>query len=369
MKNHLIYIWYKYIGLFFRFLPIKNNRIVFSNFFGKGYGDNPKYIADEIIKRNLDYELIWFVKDKYYNDIPQSIKQIKRGTFKELYYLSTARIWVDNCRKHYGVTKRKGQFYLHTWHGTIGLKKMEKDCAEILKKDYIKSAISDSKMIDLIPSGSRLYTEIINSSFWYDGEIYECGTPRCDSFFHSKKKENSLCTLLYAPTFRDNGYKGAYNLDYDYIVKELNKITGKKWKIIVRFHPNESDLQKNIKYSDCVIDGSLFGDINSLIIDSDYLITDYSSSLFDSLLIKKPVFLYVPDIEQYSSLRGSYININDLPYSQAKTQNELIENIKSFDKKKFEENVNMYLDKIGNFEDGNASKRLVDRIAKVIDND
>lgn len=43
------------------FLPIKENRIVFDNFGGKGYGDSTKYIAEELIKSGRNYELVWLV--------------------------------------------------------------------------------------------------------------------------------------------------------------------------------------------------------------------------------------------------------------------------------------------------------------------
>lgn len=367
MKQKILYIWYKYVGFIFRLFPIKNNRIVFQNFFGKGYGDNPKYVAEELLSRNIDnIEIIWLVKDKYYDEIPSKIKQIKRGTFKELYYLSTAKIWVDNCRKHYGIKKRKNQFYLHTWHGTVGLKKMEKDCEEILKRSYIKSAKSDSKMIDLIPSGSKIFTEILNSSFWYDGEIYECGTPRCDVFFKYKPIKKDYKVILYAPTFRDNGDISVYNLNYSNILKAFENKTNDNWKIIIRFHPNESYLQEKINYNDKILDGSKYDDMNKLLMDSDVLITDYSSSLFDSLLIKKTVFLYVPDLEYYTKKRGSYININELPYSISKSEKQLLNNISLFDEEKYLCEVNNYLKNIGNYEDGYASSRLVDRLLEVL---
>ena len=45
--------------------PIKKNKIVFSAFDGGGYGCNPKYIAEEIIRRSKlsgkNFELIWLV--------------------------------------------------------------------------------------------------------------------------------------------------------------------------------------------------------------------------------------------------------------------------------------------------------------------
>lgn len=145
MKHLIGYIWYKYIGFLFRLLPIKKNRIVMSNLLGKGYGDNPKYIANELLSRkDVDLEIVWLVKDKYYDDIPREIKQVKRGTIKELYYLSTAKIWVDNSRKHIGVTKRKSQYYIQTWHGDLFIKMLEKDVEESLPKMYIDSAIAVS---------------------------------------------------------------------------------------------------------------------------------------------------------------------------------------------------------------------------------
>ena len=45
-----------YVSLL-RILPIKKDKIVFCNFSGRGYGDNPKYIAEEIHKRNLNIDI------------------------------------------------------------------------------------------------------------------------------------------------------------------------------------------------------------------------------------------------------------------------------------------------------------------------
>ena len=46
----------------FRILPISRNKIVFDNFCGKGYGGNPKYIADAILDSKVkDIDLIWLV--------------------------------------------------------------------------------------------------------------------------------------------------------------------------------------------------------------------------------------------------------------------------------------------------------------------
>ena len=361
MKNIILYFWYKFFGAFFRIFPIKNNRIVFQNFFGKGYGDNPKYIAEELLKRNRDFELIWLVKGKYYSNIPIRIKQIKRGTLNELYYLSTAKIWIDNSRKHNGVTKRNKQFYIQTWHGDLALKKIEKDTINSLSKEYIKTAINDSKMIDYIISGSDFFSKIVKRAFWYEGKILECGSARTDIIINNKHSRNDRIAL-YAPTFRDNGDTSAYNLDYERIVEELNKATNRKWKLYIRFHPNDSYLQNGIKYNDHILDGSKISDINIIINKCSLLITDYSSSMFDAIYSNIPVILYIPDFENYIGSRGLYFNINDLPFEFSKDNEELYKKIHKSLNMDCKKMYNGFLKKISSYEKGTASKTVVDLI-------
>lgn len=368
MKHFVVYFWYKYIGAIFRLFPIKNNRIVMSNLLGKGYGDNPKYIANELLSRkDIDLEIIWLVKDKYYDDIPKEIKQIKRGTLKELYYLSTAKIWVDNSRKHIGVTKRKKQFYIQTWHGDLGLKKVEKDVEESLPKMYIESAIADSKMINIITSGSRVFTDTVRRAFWYDGEILECGSPKTDAFFNIKEDKNKdYKTVIYAPSFRDNGDNSCCNIDYERLLNILEERFNCKWKVIVRFHPNVSYLQDNIEYTDNIINGSKSSDINDMIKSCDMLISDYSSTAFDAMYAKKLVLLYVPDEDEYFKIRKSGFKLDELPFPRAKTNEKLFQNIKKLKEKEYYDKVNIFLKKINTYEKGTASKNVADVIIRQI---
>ena len=364
MKHLIGHIWYRYIGFIFRLLPIKKNRIVMSNLLGKGYGDNPKYIAEELLSRNnIDMEIIWLVKDKYYSDIPNKIKQVKRGTIKELYYLSTAMVWVDNSRKHIGITKRKKQYYIQTWHGGLGFKNIEKDIEKNLPKMYIDSAIADSKMADLIVSGSGVFTDSIRRAFWYDGKIIECGTPKEDIFINNNvRRDSKYKTVIYAPTFRDSGDNSCCNIDYKKLIDTLEKKYNCQWKVVVRFHPNVSYLQNNINYTDKILNGSNVSDINDLIKECDMLITDYSSTAFDAMYAKKVVLLYIPDVEEHFKLRGSPIKIDTVPFPKAITNEELFENIEKFNEKEYNLDVNNFLKVIRSYEKGTASKTLADII-------
>ena len=39
--------------------PIKNNKIVVCNYYGRGFSDNAKYIAMEAIDIQLNYDIVW----------------------------------------------------------------------------------------------------------------------------------------------------------------------------------------------------------------------------------------------------------------------------------------------------------------------
>lgn len=115
----------------FRICPIKKNKVVFTNYYGKGYGDNAKYIAEEIIKQNIRLDLVWLVNDLDYH-VPNEIRKVKYDTIASIYEMVTAKVWIDNCRKQIYVRKRKSQFYIQTWHGDIGFKKVEKEAKKSL---------------------------------------------------------------------------------------------------------------------------------------------------------------------------------------------------------------------------------------------
>ena len=105
-----------------RLFPIHKHRICISTFEGKGgFGCNPKYIVQELHRRHPDYEFIWLVKDGT-KEFPPYIKKEPYTVWGRAYWMSTAKVWIDNYRTHYGVKKRAGQYYLNTNHYTEGIK-------------------------------------------------------------------------------------------------------------------------------------------------------------------------------------------------------------------------------------------------------
>ena len=356
----------------FYFLPIINkNKIVVQSYYGRGYSDNPKYIVEEILKQNPNFKIYWNVSDiSNDNNLPKGVVPLKMNSMRSIYHMCTAKVWIDNCRKYYFINKKKKQIYIQTWHG-FGVKRIEKDVEENLDPGYIRMAKKDSKMCDLLISNSELLTQIYRNCFWYDGEILECGSPRNDIFFvDNSKRIDSIRSkigvgpndkiLLYAPTFRKNFGLEQYDIYYELLVNSLKKKFGDEWKILIRLHPNIAKKSKELNLNqDFIIDVSNYDDIQELMLASNVLITDYSSSMFDFALTKKPCFLYANDISQYKDDRNFYFDIDKLPFPLACNNNELEEKILNFDPDRYKEDIEKFLIDFKFNESGSAAKSIL----------
>ncbi len=89
-----------------RIFKVKRKKIVFCCIEGTtGYTCNPKYIAEELIRRNSGYELVWLVNDMS-RKFPSEIRVVHNTLFNRAYHLTTAKFWIDNSRKQLEVRKR-----------------------------------------------------------------------------------------------------------------------------------------------------------------------------------------------------------------------------------------------------------------------
>ncbi len=361
----------------FRICPINRKKVVICSYFGKGYGDNGKAIAEALLKADPSLDIVWGVKSQFKDSLPENIRAVEYNSWKYLWELATAAAWVDNSRKNAGVTKRKKQFYVQTWHGTVALKRIEMDVEENLDEFYVAGAKNDSKIANVILSGCKFFTDLCHRAFWFDKEIAEIGSPRSDALFNTNeekltevKKSLGIPTdkkvVLYAPTFRADGNLDCYNMDFEGVLDALEKKTGDSWVFCMRLHPNVSDKADFIKYSDRIFSGTDYADLYELIPACDLVISDYSSVMFDAGLINKKVVLFANDIASYTADRNFYFDIKSLPFPLAESNSELLEKISSFDEKAYFEALNTFNNEIGYCENGTAAKAVAERILKEI---
>lgn len=383
----------------FRIFPIRKNRIAVTTFEGKGgFCCNPKYIVKELHKRNPELEFIWLVNDPDSKEFPDYIRKVKNDIWHRAYYLSTSRVWIDNYRKPLGTKKRRGQFYVNTWHGATAMKKIGLLRGDRFSKMAYLVSKNDSDMIDVVITNSDWENEAFVKGLVYNGRFEKLGQAREDVFgeerqtisSHVRKALNihsDVKVALYAPTFREADsktkrrvYSRNSEINLPGTKSALEHATGDKWIILKKLHPQLAEYHKICNESDDIYDVTNYEDIYELMAACDVLITDYSSTSFEAGAAGIPVFLYMEDLHEYIDqrgglcfrLNGSHCFVTDqtitpgisaeLPFQVAENNDELEKNIIEFNLKEYETGCSKMNKDMGIIADGKASERAADMI-------
>ncbi|MGM9912079.1 CDP-glycerol:glycerophosphate glycerophosphotransferase [Floccifex sp.] len=360
--------------------PILKNVVLFETFNAKNYSDSPKYIYEYLASHYGDqYEFVWALnngaKPKYGG------KVVKRFSFEYAYYLARAQYLVFNVRPPLWYRKREGQTFLETWHGTP-LKRLVFDQEEVTAASpkYKQQFYKQRKDWDYLISANDFSTETFARCFMYEGEILDIGYPRNDILYAPNKEELAVeikkklnipldkKVILYAPTWRDDEYygKGQYKFELQLDCKMLKEKIGNEYVLLLRTHQYISDRLDTTGLEGFAINVSQYDDISELYLISDICITDYSSVFFDFANLKRPILFYTYDIEKYKNqLRGFYIDMtSEVPGPLLYTNEEVLYAIEHIDEveQQYSERYQQFYDRFCHLDDGNASKRCVERV-------
>lgn len=357
------------------FFPVKKNKIVFINFGGRGFGCNPKYIAQELLDRDSGYDLVWFVNDMN-EAFPKGIRAVPFYKAIARYEIATAKVIVTNEKCDLHLIKKKSQYVIQTWHGSYSSKRLEAEAADTLAADYLAVSRKNSAQTNLFLSNSRILSECYRNAFWCECEIMECGFPRNDILFSENKLSKSKIKAalglpenaklaLYAPTFRDNGDTSAYSIDCTAITETL-RASGEDWRLLIRMHPNVTKAAEIFEFNKDIINATPYPDMQELLFASDILITDYSSSVFEFAAMGKATYIYAPDIEEYQKMRGLKSDFFDMPYKICTSNADLIREIAGYTPNVATESSKRFMELFGGVDNGTASKQVADRITEVI---
>lgn len=369
------------IGLFpLRLLKIKSNRILFTGLTGGDYNEyscNPKYLCEYMMEHCPgEYEIIWAVsdKEKYAWLKEKGIRLVKHFSLSSFPWLMTAKVVVTNGSYAPWFPFRKDQYVINTWHGGGAYKKVNTDMqtADWATRKMVHFCANN---IRLFLSSCTLASErLFREGYHYQGEILEIGMPRNDLLIQGKTEEMACRVkeyyqipredylILYAPTYRYGNEP--VKLDADRVLKILEE-KGEKWHFLYRAH-RFLDERTNLQVRGSkIIDASVYPDMQELLAASDWIITDYSSLIWDYSFLKRPCILYVPDAEEYMEKTGFYVDIHKWPYPMAKSEKELEELLRDFDMEACQKAIAEHHKQMGMAETGHACELTVRWIAEV----
>lgn len=392
-----------------RIFPIKKSLVSVCTFEGKGgFGCNPKYIVQELHRQDPSIEFVWFVNDMS-KEFPDYIKKVPNTLWSRAYWLSRSKVWIDNYRKPYGTVKRKGQYYINTWHANVGFKTIGLWRGKAFSKMAYLVSRNDSKMIDDVLIDSKFCEDMFPRGLVYDGSFLKVGQPRCDILYgdrteqkikfrekHHLPKNSKI--IMFAPTYREGAKNGkrsvfseVWTIDFKRMLDNLERKFGGVWYLCVRVHPQlapRTDEYKNDALAGRVIDVSQDDDMYESLAAMDAFITDYSSAAFDASYTHMPVFIYADDIDQYINDRGSLLwdlsadlhkvvknnkNMTSgidviLPFSIAQNNDELETIILDFNQESYNKKQELFEDKVQLIFKGEASNLISRKIKSRVNN-
>lgn len=390
------YFWIKKIQYDMRTRKIKVNDklIIFASFKGQAFCDSPKAIYNYLLQdeKYKDYHFVWaFVDIKKHEFLAQNrnttVIDIKSKQF--LQTLAEAKYWIFNYKIQDAIFPKKNQVFVQCWHGTP-LKRLGCDLEHFNNAMNTISEIRDryhreAEKFNYFISPSEFATEKFISTWdlkkiGKEDIIIEEGYPRNDFLINHTaedvKRVKKLLNIdktnkkiiLYAPTYRDNqhstqiGYTYENKVDFDRLQKELSD----EYIILFRAHWLVAQAFDFNKYKDFVIDVSNYDDINELYIVADMLITDYSSVFFDYANLKRPILFYMYDLKEYrDDIRGFYLDVKELPGNIVENEDDLAEEIRLLTRQfEYTEKYKKFNEKFNYLDDGQASKRVVQKILK-----
>ncbi|MCB5953552.1 CDP-glycerol glycerophosphotransferase family protein [Enterococcus sp. CWB-B31] len=362
---------------------------------GQSIVDSPLALFIELAK-NPDYrnmKHIWVIDDEQLiekNSIPielrSQVKFVIRNTPKYIHYLLQAKYLITNSTFQSFFSKKEGQVYLNTWHGTP-LKYMGFDISG--NPSHSQNVLRNLLMTDFILSPNSHTTNIFAHSYKlkgiYNGTVLETGYPRIDFFkkadndeyFRQLKKDNlifdrSLPTILYMPTWRGESIKNPTN-DIEQLIHEMELLTSQfhgRYNVFLKVHPYMyNSICKNERIKKQLVPD--YWEPNYILSITDVLITDFSSSFVDFLITSKPIIFYVWDMELYEQHRGTYWKMDELPGDCVFTVREMIQAVNNLElcESKHVSKYREFVDELVPYEDGNVSKRIIERVFKGQQND
>lgn len=181
LNEHLCNLPFQ-VGVFLatKFVPVQENKIIFITTRGE-YDCNAKWIAEELHKRKLPYEIVWTIrKNVPLSGIPAEFTKTYRGSYDFYRHLASAKIIIDNSTNtaYLCYRKKRNQILIETWHGSLGIKMFSKETNK--DKVWCKKAELEGRMTDYCLSNSTFEDKIFTDTFWPNARILQLGHARND---------------------------------------------------------------------------------------------------------------------------------------------------------------------------------------------
>lgn len=356
----------KIVYFFLKLIPVNSKKIVLMSRQTNTKSIDYILIEENIKKRYPDYKLVILTK-KLKKDF-KSLINYYFHIYRQMYSLATSRVClVDTYIIPVSILNHKKHLIIiQLCHGVGNIKKFG---FQTLKKESGKNE-TVSKIMKMHCNYDYLISTSVETSKYYEEafhmsshQMLNFGPPKIDYILNINKKYNEVISkypdikdkpvILYVSTFR--------TYEDDYLEKFIASAPLDEYNVIIHIHPVAYRMHPNI--DEIIKDDRIYRckDIQTvdLLSVADYVVTDYSSFVFESAILEKPTYLFVPDYDKYTSKNGLNIDIfKELPKYVFKNSKDLFDSIKN--KKYSKTTIRKFKEKYIENTNGDSTRRLVD---------
>ncbi|MGW1891729.1 bifunctional glycosyltransferase/CDP-glycerol:glycerophosphate glycerophosphotransferase [Streptomyces sp. NPDC002004] len=355
--------------------PLDPRLAVYGAYWNRGVSCNPAAIHARARELAPHIRGVWVVSSRHADRVPDGVEYVIEGSRRYWETMARATYLINNSSFPGGFTKRPGQVYLQTHHGTP-LKMMGMDQRRYPAGTH---GISFQKVLDHTdqwdfslssnPHSTEVWERVYPSAAYRPLEV---GYPRNDVLATAGPEDRARArsalgladdrtVLLYAPTHRDYQRGFLPRLELDRFVRAL----GPSYVLLVRahyFYGAEAGLAAHPQ----IVDVTAHPAVEDLCIAADALVTDYSSLMFDYACLDRPIVTYAPDWQAYRLARGTYFDLlsgrpGETPGAVATCEEELVELFRdgSWDSFATRRLQSAFRARFCPYDDGGAAERVV----------
>jgi len=319
--------------------PLRPQVVMFESFAGNGALCNPEAIFRGLL-RDPDFTAlrhVWVLDSlRAHSEIRREFRRdrrvrfVRRGTTGYFHALATSGYLVNNATFPPEFSKRSGQIYLNTWHGTP-LKLMGYDMPNGAAESA--NTLKNFLAADWLLSQNAFMTERMYEGAYrlrgvFTGRILETGYPRVDrqlltpeelvaaraSLERAGLAIGARSVVLWAPTWKGDSFSRPDDdaLELVESVERLQRLLGDEFIVLLKTHQSVHRFARSRpEFARVLVPNDL--PTNVVLGVTSVLMTDYSSIFFDYLASNRPVVFFTPDAAGYSQSRGTYFTAEELP--------------------------------------------------------
>jgi teichoic acid ribitol-phosphate primase len=303
------------LGFFFSLLPVRRDRVALATARTNVLDGNLLHIHDALRRLRPKADVRLLLEPYSYGLLGKLAygARLVRG----MYLLRTSRlVVVDNAYLPVHVAPhRAATTVVQVWHAEGALKRFGLDAVHPPREPERTFL---HRYYDWVVTSGDASREAWSRALRTPLErVLPLGSPRTDLFFDpvamAEARSRVLAAypelagrriLLSAPTFRGRGRgkRPSHGLD----IPRLRAALPPEDALLLKTHPNLDRRLVSTDGFDVVVDQRF--DLNDLLVATDVLITDYSSSIFDAALLRLRLLLLVDDLEAYERDPGLYLD-------------------------------------------------------------